>query len=768
MTASGTHNSILVIMSVAIAILASYTALDLAARIRASSGWMRRVWLGTAAVAMGGGIWAMHFVAMLAFSMPGMEIGYDLTLTLLSLLTAIAVTGTGFTVMAGSQGSTPRLVAAGLFMGLGVVAMHYMGMAAMRMAGAISYDRLWFGASVLIAIGAATAALWLASRNRGQAEKIAAAVVMGGAIAGMHYAGMKAATFTAYRTVSKGDVASVGQTALAVGVFAATFLILFFALVAAMFDRRFALMAEREATALRASEERFRSLYRGTPLPLHSLDQEGRIEQVSNTWLELLGYPRDEVVGRPLINFLTESSARQFRTQDWPALIAHDVLEPREYRVVTKTGVTLDVVSAARVERDEGGAFVHLVGGLTDVTERKRAEEALRQAQKIEAIGHLTGGVAHDFNNLLAVVVGNLDLLRRKLPDDPKLTRLADNALEGAQRGASLTQRLLAFARKQDLRPEAVDLPRLVHGMTDLLQRSLGPLVRVETRFPLELPPVHADAHQLEMALLNLAVNARDAMPDGGALEVSATAEYLAERNAPGLAPGAYVRMSLTDHGEGMDDATLARATEPFFTTKGLGKGTGLGLSMVHGLAAQSGGRLTIGSRLGHGTTVDLYLPATVKAPRQEPRAERVAERAGEPLDMLVVDDDPLVLANTAAMLEDLGHLVRLAASGEDALDQLARDARVDVVVTDQLMPRMTGTQLARRIRLSAPEMPILIVSGYAELDAGEADRFPMLSKPFDQAALSRALAGLRRPGVVVPFNRGQSVAHGPRAASGA
>ena len=283
MTASGTHDTTLVIMSVAIAILASYTALDLAARIRASVGWMRRVWLGTAAVAMGGGIWAMHFVAMLAFDMPGMAVGYDLTLTLLSLLTAIAVTGIGFTVMADAAGSVTRLGAAGLLMGLGVVAMHYMGMAAMRMAGTIAYDRLWFGTSVLIAIGAATTALWLASRNRGQAEKIAAALVMGGAIAGMHYAGMRAATFTTHGIVATGGIASVGRTALAVGVFAATFLILFLSLVAAMFDRRFALLAEREATALRASEERFRSLYRGTPLPLHSLDQQGRIEQVSNT-----------------------------------------------------------------------------------------------------------------------------------------------------------------------------------------------------------------------------------------------------------------------------------------------------------------------------------------------------------------------------------------------------------------------------------------------------------------------------------------------------
>jgi len=754
MDAIGAHDGTLVAMSIAIAILASYTALDLAARVRASTGWMTRVWLATAATAMGGGIWAMHFVAMLAFSMPGMEVGYDLDLTLLSLVIAIGVTGVGFAAMAHSDGSLRRLAAAGLVMGLGVVAMHYIGMAAMRMPATISYDRVWISVSVLIAIGAATAALWLASRKSGPAERLGAALVMGSAIAGMHFAGMKAAMFHAAAAL-RTDVASVGQTALAVGVSAATFLILMLALVAAMFDRRFAILAEREAVALRRSEERFRSLYRGTPLPLHSLDHEGRIEQVSNTWLDLLGYARDEVVGRPFINFLAEASARKFRQEDWPALIASDVLEPHDYRIVTKDGTFLDVVAAARVERDEAGTFMHVLGGLTDVTQRKQAEEALRQAQKIEAVGQLTGGVAHDFNNLLAVIIGNLDLLRRRLGTDAKLLRLAESALEGAQRGATLTQRLLAFARRQELKPEAVELPRLLQGMTELLQRSLGPQIEVETRFPLDLPPVHADAHQLELAVLNLAVNARDAMPDGGKLEIRATATFLGDGNQAQLTPGPYVRLALTDHGEGMDAATLARATEPFFTTKGVGKGTGLGLSMVHGLAAQSGGKLVISSVPGDGTTVELYLPATIRRPEAQPAAERTPEvDAMEPLHVLAVDDDPLVLANTAALLEDLGHTVCLAASGEEAIERLATDSAIDLVITDQLMPGMTGSQLGRRIRLGAPGMPILIISGFGEFSEGDARHFHLLAKPFDRSALAQAMVEVRRPDKVVPIRR--------------
>ena len=755
MTNTGSHDGLLVAISIALAVFGSYTALDLAGRVRASVGWARSAWLGTAALAMGGGIWAMHFVAMLAFSMPGMKPAYDMSLTILSLLLPIVVTGIAFAVMTRVRPSLTPLLGAGVFMGLGVVAMHYVGMAAMRMAGTIAYDGTWVVISVGIAIAAATAALWLATRTSGPREKVAAALVMGAAIAGMHFAGMQAATFSLHAMGASPGVASVGQTALALGVSAATFIILFLSLIAAMFDRRFALLAEREAAALRASEERFRSLYRGTPLPLHSLDHVGVIEHVSDTWLQLLGYERDEVIGRPLINFLTEESARQFRQQDWPRLISEDALNPREYRMVTNEGAFLDVVSAARVERDGDGGFVHVVGGLTNVTERKRAEEALRQAQKIEAIGQLTGGVAHDFNNLLAVVIGNLDLLRRKLPDDPKLIKLTENALEGAQRGASLTQRLLAFARKQDLQLEAVDVPQLVRGMKDLLQRSLGPRVHVETRFPLDLPLIHADPHQLELAVLNLAVNARDAMPRGGKLEVTAAAECLAEQNDAGLRPGRYVRLGLTDDGEGMDAATLAQATEPFFTTKGVGKGTGLGLSMVYGLAAQSGGTLVIRSHLGVGTTVELLLPVTLKAPiEQKPSAKRIDAADTVPLAILVVDDDALVLANTAALLEDLGHRVRLAASGADALDQLARDPIVDIIVTDYLMPQMTGAQLCRRIQSMAPELPMLIVSGFAEMDASDGGRFPVLAKPFSREALELALASVRRPATIIPLRR--------------
>ncbi|MBI0539164.1 response regulator [Roseomonas sp. KE2513] len=745
MIIAGSHDTVLIVLSVLIAIAASFTALDLASHIRASVGWARHVWLATAALAMGGGIWAMHFVAMLAFSMSGMEVGYDLGLTLLSLVVPVGATGLSFAVVS-RHGSAPMLVlASGLFMGLAIVGMHYLGMAAMKMPADLRYAWPWVVTSILIAIGAATVALWLSMQTSRLGTRMGGAIAMGFAIAGMHYASMQGAVFTAHPHADMGHGStSLTRLTLAMAVAASAFLILFLALAAAMVDRRFARLSEREAMALRRSEERFRSLYQLTPLPLHSLDGNGRIENVTETWLELLGYGREEVVGRPLVNFMAEASARQILQADWPRLLQRGELRDVEYRVVSKAGEFLDVVASARVEWQEPGTPVRVLGGLTNITERRRAEEALRQSQKIEAMGQLTGGVAHDFNNLLAVVMGNLELLRKRVPEDARSAALIENALQGARRGAVLTQRLLAFARKQELKPEAVDVPELVRGMAELLQRSIGPMVQIDTHFPLALSRAHVDANQLELALLNLAVNARDAMPDGGRLTISAAEQILLPGTSDGLKAGKYVLLSVADTGQGMDAATLARATEPFFTTKGVGKGTGLGLPMAQGLAAQSGGRLLLRSKLGQGTTVELWLPVgEVEAEARQAAAATKPTAATEttvPLTILVVDDDALVLANTSAMLEDLGHTVLQAASGAEALKMLRANQRVDLVVTDQVMPSMTGSQLVSELRSDQPHVPVLLVSGYADLPSGSDDDLPRLSKPFSQAALAHAI----------------------------
>jgi PAS domain S-box-containing protein len=739
---TGTHDTALVLLSFAIAIFASYSALGLAARMRAASGWVRNAWLCTAALAMGGGIWAMHFVAMLAFSMPGMEVHYDPALTILSVLVAIGSTGIAFALASTGDAHPRRLILGGLLMGMGVVGMHYMGMAAMQMPATLRYDPWWLGLSVMIAIGAATTSLWLAGRHTHDLLHAGAALAMGVAIAGMHFAGMRAAQFVHVATPMPLRPAGLGQTTLALAVAGATFAILLLSLIAAKVDRRLADAALREAEAMRRSEERFRSLYLRTPLPLFSLDRDGRVEHVSNNLLDLLGYHDQAVIGRPLSDFLSSDCAHDFMTRDWPALVARDTLEEIGYRLRTSTGQTRDVIVSARVERDAAGAFLHVLGGMTDVTARRAAEDALRQAQKNEVIGQLTGGVAHDFNNLLAVIVGNLDLLERR-PLDETSRRFVERAMQGAQRGAALTHRLLAFARKQDLKAEVVDVARLIAGMDDLLRRSLGPTIEVRTSFAAIMPPAHVDAHQLELALLNLAVNARDAMPDGGELRIEAAVDRLPPANDAELPAGTYVRVSMIDHGHGMDAGTTARAADPFFTTKPVGKGTGLGLSMAHGLAAQSGGRLLIRSEPGAGTTVDLLLPATVRnysAFQTEPSPVRVHLPAAV-RSVLVVDDDDMVRENTAALLEEMGHRVMVAASAEEALELLASAVSIELVITDQLMPGMLGTQLARQIRRGAPAMPILIVSGYAELTSAEAGLYPTLLKPFTREQLSCALA---------------------------
>jgi signal transduction histidine kinase/ActR/RegA family two-component response regulator len=376
---------------------------------------------------------------------------------------------------------------------------------------------------------------------------------------------------------------------------------------------------------------------------------------------------------------------------------------------------------------------------------RTAAEATLVQAQKQEAIGQLTGGIAHDFNNLLAVVLSNLTLVRKRLTGDQRTLQLVDSAIQGAERGAALTKRLLAFARRQDLSPRALDVPALIAGMSDLLQRSLGPEYQIVTDFPADLPAVRADRNQLELALLNLLINARDAMPLGGGIAVSARETSAAQLGGE-LAPGPYVCISISDTGVGMDEGTLAKATDPFFTTKGVGKGTGLGLSMVQGFVAQSGGTLRLRSRPGAGTTAEICLCAAGHERVQEREEEHPAIAFLAKHNVLVVDDDVLVGAGTVAMLEDLGHSAVHVTSGQRALDLLSDKKTFDVVITDQSMPGMTGLELAHRIRERWPEMQILLATGHADLPERRAVGLPLLSKPFDQGDLARALSVRNEP----------------------
>jgi signal transduction histidine kinase len=376
--------------------------------------------------------------------------------------------------------------------------------------------------------------------------------------------------------------------------------------------------------------------------------------------------------------------------------------------------------------------------------EREAALAQVHEMQKIESLGQLTGGVAHDFNNLLMAVLGNLELLRKIVSDDPKAHRLIDGAIQGAERGATLTKRMLAFARRQELKPERVDVPMLVSGMIDMLSRSLGPSISIATDFPAKLPPTRVDPNQLELALLNLALNARDAMPLGGQLTIAAHRRRIEAGEVPGLPPGDYVCIAEQDTGHGMDDAILKRATEPFFTTKAAGHGTGLGLSMVDGLVAQSGGAMRIASQAGVGTTVELWLPVSLAGhPAPARQAPAPGIDASSSCRVLVVDDDPVVAAGTVAMLEDLGHTATEAASADAALQVLQSAEAVDLVITDQVMPGMSGTELAVCIRRRWPKLPVAITSGYPELPGDGDLALPRLSKPYRQAELAALVARL-------------------------
>jgi signal transduction histidine kinase len=411
--------------------------------------------------------------------------------------------------------------------------------------------------------------------------------------------------------------------------------------------------------------------------------------------------------------------------------------------------------SALRGRRRQYDARARLVE-LNDLTadlerrvEERTAEHAaavaqLHEAQKIETLGQLTGGVAHDFNNLLTPITGALDLLNRQYGHtDERTRRLLSNALQAADRAKTLLQRLLGFARRQALQTEAVDLAALLSGMRDLISSSVGPTIQVQLRCEADLPAALVDPNQLELAILNLCVNARDAMPNGGPLTILAEGLAIGPASSPRLKPGFYLRVSVIDAGVGMDEDTLSRAVEPFYSTKETGRGTGLGLSMVHGLAAQLGGGFQLTSAPGEGTRVDLYLPSAGETARPGRTSERdFAHTIGRKLNILLIDDEDLVRVATAEMIRDLGHDVAEASGGAEGIALLDDGLKVDVVITDYVMPLMDGAEVARRVGRSHPDVPVLLITGYT----GASDKvlhLPRLAKPFGRAELASSLASL-------------------------
>ncbi|RAU48149.1 response regulator [Pseudomonas sp. RIT412] len=440
-----------------------------------------------------------------------------------------------------------------------------------------------------------------------------------------------------------------------------------------------------------------------------------------------------------------------------------------DYRTVGREdGVVRWVAAKGRGMFDDSGLCVRVSGTAIEITPRKAAEEqlrilnatletriaqaieereeaqlALRQSQKMEAMGQLTGGVAHDFNNLLTPIVGTLDLLQRRGIGGEREKRLISGAIQSADRAKTLVQRLLAFARRQPLQKVPVDVTKLLREMGDLVASTTGPQIKVVIDAPSDLPAAFADVNQLEMALLNLSVNARDAMVDGGTIRMSAQRELVEDGHRSKLPSGEYLCISVADTGIGMDAVTLSRAVEPFFSTKGVGKGTGLGLSMVHGLASQLNGALTIRSSPGLGTNVELWLPRSLAKTINPLRNVETSQQVPITGTALLVDDEELVRASTSYMLVELGYRVIEAASAEEAIEVMDAGGAFELLVTDHLMPGINGTELARVVRASRPDTAVLLISGYAER-GGIDPELPQLSKPFRKADLAISLSKLR------------------------
>jgi PAS domain S-box-containing protein len=500
-------------------------------------------------------------------------------------------------------------------------------------------------------------------------------------------------------------------------------------------------LVEEQAGELAQSEARFRAIFDSILEVIVLLDRDGTVLELNHKSAVWRDPNPVNAIGRKIWDAPTLQAYPQHipTMQRGVKVAAAGELFNEEVKMEREGVPTAYLDVALQPIRDGAGRIVYLLFEARDITELKAAQEQLRQSQKMEALGQLTGGIAHDFNNLLTVVVGGLDLIARQVKEE-RLKRYAVNALTAAERGARLTAQLLAFSRVQRLEVKPTYVAPLIEGMRPLLRNVLGPAIEKQFELDETLAPVMADPTQLELAVLNLAINARDAMPDGGRLTV-ATRQVRIDDD-PELAAGDYVELSVGDSGEGMDEEVMARAFEPFFTTKEVGKGTGLGLSMVYGVARQSGGTARIASTPGEGTCVRLYFR------RAEQPAEDAAEAGGKrkkaarrKASVLVIDDDPDVREFVTASLADYGYAVREAADGAAGLEAF-EEQRPDLVVLDFAMPGLSGSEVAARMLREVPGQPILFVSGYSETEAirSAAPGAPLLAKPFLPDALDVAV----------------------------
>jgi PAS domain S-box-containing protein len=471
---------------------------------------------------------------------------------------------------------------------------------------------------------------------------------------------------------------------------------------------------------------------------------------------KLWGLPREQLVGKTPHEVFDEETADAIVANDREMLKSQAEFHVPEHAINTpRNGVRL-VTSKRICMRDQTDELQYLLVVTEDMTERKGVEDQLRQAQKMEAVGNLTGGVAHDFNNLLTVIIGNLDLLRDDVAGNPAAEQKIETILQASERGSDLTRLMLAFSRRQPLRSEPVDVNRLISNTTRLLSRTLGEEISIEVRPGAGVEHALVDESQLETALLNISINARDAMPEGGMLSIATrNAELDADYAAlhPGVAPGAYVEIEIADTGAGMPPDVVERIFEPFFTTKAVGKGTGLGLSMVYGFMKQSNGHISVYSEVGQGTVFKLFLPVAQRAESQArlPAALEQPARHSSDAVILAVDDNPDVRATVVVQLEGLGYRVREADNAHSALEILDSVERIDLLFTDIIMPGgLNGKELATKARSKRPDLKVLFTSGFPGTSTGPGTRFDdgdvLLSKPYRKHDLAKAVEEILAP----------------------
>jgi PAS domain S-box-containing protein len=726
-------------LAMAVALFGPWTATDLFRRVSANVGRARIAWMTAAAIALGLSIWAMPLVALLGQA-PGAGARFDGPVVLMSLAVAVGGSGAAFWLMSRRVGDLRLSVAGGAIIGATISIAQFVGLDGLTTLVVVGNHPLWIAVALVAAIATAAAAAFAICQTHYRVipRMIASLSIAVGMLAS-HRASLAGFVMTA---PTGGDAGGLSAFVLAMALGRGVLVILFLASVAALFDRRFegmaAIEAERNAAQLR-------SILEQTPVGIVVADApSGNIRFANPEAVYLMGHPIDDTPqARDVLPYGAIDEQGRRRASEGQPLMRAVRRGYRTDRLVQRYrrpdgSVVIFEVAAAPI-RDADGRIVQAVATFHDITAKMKAEEALRQSQRMEGIGQLTGGVAHDFNNVLTAILGSLQLASKRA-EDGRARELIDNAILAAERGAKLTSQLLAFSRRQRLESLPVDLNAMIERMGGLFSSTLGGTVKVERVLASSLPPALADPAQLELALLNLALNARDAMPQGGVLRLStALVTTGSPKTASEPEQGRYVALSVKDTGPGMSEAVAERAFEPFFTTKPLGKGSGLGLSQVLGLAKQLGGGVRLDTAPDAGAEVTLYLPVS-----SEPEATALFDvhaeppRAPEGARVLVVDDDPDVRRFIVDFLEDSGYGVAAAVDGPSGLRILAEQGPFDLVLLDFAMPGMTGSEVARAVRADNPTQPILMMTGYLEHEAvlSELGAQPMLQKPFDPSEL--------------------------------